>query len=53
MLLIAYDIYGFDNGSRIKEICDYLSTYNYMVVLIDFFRGQFWPARKIFLFIKF
>jgi len=22
VIIVAYDIYGFENGSRIKEICD-------------------------------
>jgi len=39
VLLVAYDIYGFENGSRIKEVCDFLANHNFMVVLIDFFRG--------------
>ena len=25
VIIVAYDIYGFENGSRIKEICDQLS----------------------------
>ena len=44
VLLVAYDIYGFDNGSRIKVLCDFFATQGYLVILMDFFRGDAWPA---------
>ncbi len=44
VLLVAYDIYGFENGSRIKELCDFLATQGYLVILMDFFRGDAWPV---------
>jgi len=44
VLLVAYDIYGFENGSWIKELCDFLATQGYLVILMDFFKGDAWPV---------
>jgi len=34
----------FENGSRIKELCDFLATQGYLVILMDFFKGDAWPV---------
>jgi len=38
-IIWCYDIYGFEGG-RTREMCDKLAAAGYMVLLPDFFRGQ-------------
>jgi len=38
-IIWCYDIYGFKSG-RTREMCDKLASFGYMVLLPDFFRGE-------------
>jgi carboxymethylenebutenolidase len=57
-LLVAYDIFGFQGQSRIRQVCDKLAAAGFYVVMPDFYRGeqitweQFLAKVDIFAFIK-
>lgn len=42
VLIAVFDIYGFDSGSNIRQICDRLGEYGYRVIMPDFFHGVPW-----------
>ncbi|XP_065647940.1 uncharacterized protein LOC100210352 [Hydra vulgaris] len=43
VIIVYYDIFGF-NGGRIRLICDQIANEGFLVVLIDIFHGDMWPA---------
>ena len=44
VILVCYDIFGLEEGSRIKQVSDQISENGYKVIIIDFFRG--WAHSK-------
>lgn len=42
ILIAVYDIFGFDSGSNIRQICDHLGEFGYRVIMPDFFHGVPW-----------
>jgi len=42
VLIAVYDIYVFNPGPNIMQICDRLGEYGYRVIMPDFFHGEPW-----------
>lgn len=40
-VLVNYDIFG-PNGGRTKQVCDQLADEGYLVVMPDYYHGDFW-----------
>ena len=46
-LIVAYDIFGFQGQSRIRQVCDQLAEAGFFVILPDYYRGQQWTPEKM------
>jgi dienelactone hydrolase len=40
VIIVVTDIFGLDEGSRVKEVSDELSKYGYKIIIPDIFRGK-------------